>query len=148
MKTDKRGSLVVALLLAVLFLRGGEAPAQAPQPAQPSPRAEDVVQRQLDAYNARDLEAFAATYSDDIVVYRPPATTPSLSGKQELRAFYRDKRFNLPDLHAEILHRSVVGNKVVDHERITGIREQPIEAIAVYLVEDGLIQIVWLFNAE
>ena len=107
-----------------------------------------VVQRQLDAYNAHDLQAFVATYSDDVSVYRVPATTPSLSGKQKLLEFYRDSRFNLPSLHAELLHRSVVGNNVVDHERITGLRAEPVEAVAAYVVRDGLIRAVWLFYAE
>lgn len=35
--------------------------------------AEAVVQRQLEAYNARDLEAFVAQYADDVELYRPPA---------------------------------------------------------------------------
>ena len=37
---------------------------------------EDPVKRQLDAYNARDLERFVAEYHDDVNVYRPPATEP------------------------------------------------------------------------
>jgi hypothetical protein len=115
---------------------------------QPVSEVAAVVQRQLDAYNAHDLQSFVATYSDDVAVYRAPSTTPAISGKQELSEFYGNSRFNLPRLHAEVLHRSVVGNKVVDHERITGLRESPVEAIAVYLVEDGLIRTVWLFTAD
>ena len=107
-----------------------------------------VVQRQLDAYNAHDLQAFVATYSDDVSVYRVPATAPSVSGKQKLLEFYRDSRFNLPNLHAELVHRSVVGNNVIDHERITGLRAEPVEAVAAYVVRDGLIRGVWLFYAE
>ena len=110
--------------------------------------AEIVVQRQLDAYNAHDLEAFAATYSDDAAVYRIPSTSPILSGKRALSEFYGNSRFNLPGLHAELLHRSAIGNKVVDHERITGLRDAPVEAVAAYVVRDGLIQSVWLFYAE
>lgn len=110
--------------------------------------AAQLVQRQLDAYNARDLHAFVATYSDDVLLYRIPSTSPAISGKQNLAEFYRDSRFNVPELHAELLHRSVVGNKVVDHERITGLRPQPIEAVVTYIVQGGLIQSVWLVNAE
>ena len=36
-----------------------------------------IVQAQLDAYNARDLERFAATYSDDIRIWRMPASEPA-----------------------------------------------------------------------
>jgi hypothetical protein len=31
------------------------------------------VQRQLDAYNARDLERFVAEYAEDVRVFRPPS---------------------------------------------------------------------------
>ena len=106
--------------------------------------AVDVVQRQLEAYNARDLERFAATYAEDITIYRMPATEPAIRGKAQLREVYRD-RFTSPALNAEILARIVLGNKVIDHERVVGIRETPLETLAVYEVEDGLIRTVWFF---
>ena len=34
------------------------------------------MQRQLDAYNAHDLQRFVAEYTDDIQVFRPPAVAP------------------------------------------------------------------------
>jgi hypothetical protein len=107
-----------------------------------------VVQRQLDAYNSHDLPAFLATYSEDVVLYRVPATTPAIRGKQQLSDFYRTSRFNLPNLHAELLHRTVVGDKIIDHEKISGLRSQPVEAVAAYVVREGLIQSVWLFYPE
>ena len=35
--------------------------------------------------------------------------------------------------------------KVIDHERVIGIRDGPMEAVAVYEVRDGLIRNVWFF---
>jgi len=55
------------------------------------------------------------------------------------------QRFASPNLHAEILSRIVMGNKVIDHERVVGIGEQPLEAVAVYEVVGGLIKSVWFF---
>jgi len=109
--------------------------------------ASDVVQRQLEAYNARDLDAFAATYSDDVRLYRMPAPQPSVSGKAQLRDVYR-QRFASPNLHADVVTRIVLGNKVIDHERVVGIREQAVEALAVYEVEGELITTVWFFYPE
>ena len=63
----------------------------------------DVVQAQLEAYNVRDLARFLATYSDSVMVYRPPAREPSISGKTELSCFYAEHRFNLPALKADIV---------------------------------------------
>ena len=42
----------------------------------------------------------------------------------------------------------MLGNKVIDHERVVGIKEVPIEAVAVYEVVDGLIETVWFFYPE
>ena len=109
--------------------------------------ASDIVQRQLEAYNARDLERFVATYADTIRIFRMPATEPSISGKVQLAEAYR-QRFSAPSLHAEILTRVVLGNKVIDHERVRGIREHPVEAVAIYEVASDLIQTVWFFYPD
>ena len=106
------------------------------------------VQRQLDAYNAHDIEKFVAEYTDDVRVFRPPATEPVLSGRVAFAAHYAANRFNLPKLRAEVVNRIVCGNKVIDHERITGLAEQAVEAIAVYEVIDGRIRTVWFFYPE
>jgi hypothetical protein len=103
------------------------------------------VQRQLDAYNAHDLERFVAEYADDVRVFRPPATEPSLSGKRAFAEHYARNRFTLPGLRADVVNRIVVGNKVVDHERITGLHPHVVEAIAVYEVDGGRIRTVWFY---
>lgn len=128
------GALGLLLLAgcASLHTRNGDAPAA-------------VVQRQLDAYNRHDLDAFMATYRGDAKVWRMPATVPTLDGADAIRAFYRDSRFNLPRLHARLVQRSVVGRKVADHERVSGLRDAPVEALAVYDVIDGRIANVWLY---
>ncbi len=109
---------------------------------------ESLIQAQLDAYNAHDLQAFTACYSDDIKVYRPPAAEPVLSGKAAFSDFYATQRFNRPALRAEVLNRMVLGSKVVDHERVSGLSDTPFEASAVYEVRGGLICAVWFFYPE
>lgn len=104
----------------------------------------DVVQRQLEAYNARDLDRFAAAHSDRIRIFRMPSIEPAIVGKAALTEFYRG-RFSVPALHADLLARIVLGNKVIDHERIRGIQESPIEVVAVYEVSSDLIETVWFF---
>ena len=110
-------------------------------------KPEAVVQRQLEAYNERDLERFLAQYSEDVRVYRPPAAEPAIAGKVALGAFYATQRFNCTGLHAELVNRMVVGNKVIDHERISGVREQPFEVAVAYEVVGGLIHGAWMFPA-
>jgi hypothetical protein len=109
---------------------------------------ETAVQAQLDAYNARDLARFVACFASDVRVYRPPQAEPVLAGREALAAHYAANRFNIPALHAELVNRMVLGRKVIDHERIHGVRETPFEAAAVYeLGADGLIAAVWFFEA-
>jgi hypothetical protein len=109
---------------------------------------EAVVQEQLDAYNARDLARFVAVYSDEVRVYRLPGREPTLVGKAALAELYATQRFNLPGLHAELVNHMVFGNKVIDHERISGVRDQPFEVAAVYEVVDGLIRTAWFYASE
>ena len=106
-----------------------------------------IVQRQLDAYNARDLDAFVACYADDVEVFRLPALAPALAGRAALAAFYGSERFDRPGLHAELLSRVVMGRKVIDHERIAGLGDVPREVVAVYAIDvDGLIATAWFFD--
>jgi hypothetical protein len=107
-----------------------------------------IVQQQLEAYNARDLPRFLALYAEDVKLYRLPQTEPSIVGRQALGEFYATQRFNLPGLHADVLNRMVVGNKVIDHERVSGVRPQPFEAVAAYAVVNGLIQTMWFMSAD
>ena len=112
----------------------------------------DLVQRQLDAYNAHDLEAFVACFHDDVRLFRVPAngappSAPATAGKDALRAFYAEHRFSIPALRAELLGRLAAGDKVIDHERIHGLGERPTDMLAVYRIEAGLIVDVWFFTA-
>ena len=102
---------------------------------------EAVVQRQLEAYNARDLDAWLATYAADATQYEHPATLLA-SGHAEIRARMQ-ARFSEPNLHARLISRSVMGKVVVDHEVVT--RNSPggpgtVELVCIYSVERGLIQ--------
>ena len=102
---------------------------------------EVVVQRQLDAYNAKDLEAWLATYAAEARQYEHPGKLLA-SGRAEIRA-RTAPRFNEPNLHAKLIKRTVMGSVVIDHEDVTRtFPEGPgqIELVCIYLVEQGLIQ--------
>ena len=107
--------------------------------------AELPVAAQFAAYNAHDIDAFMACFAEAFRGYRMPTESPSTVGKAALRAFYREHRFNNPRLKAELLSRTVMGNKVFDHEKIYGLSPEPIESVAVFEVEDGLIQTAWFY---
>lgn len=104
---------------------------------------EGFAQRQLDAYNDRDLARFVKEYAEDVVAFRLPDTTPFLVGRAALSEHYRKNRFNLPTLHAELVNRMVFGNKVIDQERVTGVGDTVMEVAAIYEVSPAGITKVW-----
>ncbi|MGB3781220.1 MAG: nuclear transport factor 2 family protein, partial [Tunicatimonas sp.] len=98
---------------------------------------EAVVQMQLEAYNARDIDAFMDTYADSIAIYEFPNTL-IMKGKQDLRDTYT-KLFNeVTNLRAEIKHRVVLDNRVIDHEYVR-FGGKYIDAVAIYEVAEGKI---------
>ena len=101
---------------------------------------ESIVQRQLEAYNARNLSAWLATYAPDAQQFELHGSCLA-AGHAQMRERMA-VRFAEPDLHADLLSRVVMGSVVVDHERIT--RNFPegkgtIEMLCVYEVVNGLI---------
>lgn len=98
---------------------------------------EQVVQRQVNAYNHHDARVFAETYAADAAVQRPGAT---LRSRPAIEAAYGDAFAQNPELHAEIVDRNVRGNVVVDHEHVTGFADgRSAEATITYHVRNGAI---------
>lgn len=110
----------------------------------PEDRPEAVVQRQLQAYNARDIDAFLATYSDDAEL-QTLGQNPDVRGLDAMRRQYAALFAANPKLHCTITRRIVQGRYVIDHEHLTGIDglEAGIDAIAIYEVHRGKIRRVW-----
>ncbi|AXT50539.1 hypothetical protein D1818_06730 [Aquimarina sp. BL5] len=98
---------------------------------------EHVVQKQLDAYNTRNIEAFLATYADQVKVYNYPNEL-TYKGKEKMKSIYAPFFDRTPDLHCEIKNRIVYGNKVIDEELVL-INGREIKAVAIYEVENGKI---------
>ena len=98
----------------------------------------DPVDAQLAAYNARDVEAFAACYAEDVVIEDAEGNVLA-RGRAEVREQYGPFFTTTPDLHAEIDTRIRIGSHVIDEERITGVGPEPMHAVAIYHVTDGAI---------
>lgn len=101
--------------------------------------AVDVVQRQLEAYNAQDLEVFLATYAPDCQICDlNGAVTQNSHGA--IRARYAAMFAQYPENKARLVNRMALGNVVIDHEDVVrGPNGPRLEAIAIYTVRDGLI---------
>ncbi|WP_298903317.1 nuclear transport factor 2 family protein [uncultured Psychroserpens sp.] len=100
-------------------------------------KVEAIVQRNLEAYNARDIDAFMKDYADDVKLYAYPNTLQT-EGKDAMRKSYKDWFDRVKDLRAFIKKRIVIGNKVIDEEQVTA-NGQIFNAVAIYEVENGKI---------
>jgi imidazolonepropionase-like amidohydrolase len=98
---------------------------------------EMLIQRQLNAYNARNLEAFLDTYADDVKLYDFPDSLIG-SGKEKMKAMYGDFFKTAANLHCEIVDRIKLGNTIIDHERVR-FNDKVINAVAIYEVSGGKI---------
>ncbi|MEZ4921294.1 MAG: amidohydrolase family protein [Saprospiraceae bacterium] len=103
---------------------------------------EDLVQQQLNGYNARDIDAFVAPYSEDVELFTFP-NEPMGKGKANMRVQYQQLFENVPELHCELVNRIVLGNTVIDQERVTGFPSGTLEAVAIYKIENGKIAKVY-----
>ena len=101
----------------------------------------DAVDRQVEAYNDLDADAFAECYAQDVVIENADGT-PMVEGREALRAGYEKLFADKPNLRVEIVTRIRVGRWVVDEERvISDPAEEELHAVAIYrLDDDGLIE--------
>lgn len=105
---------------------------------------ETIVQRQLEAYNARDIETLLSLYATKAELYEHPAKLLAC-GAEELRSRF-SQRFLEPDLHATLLKRLVMGNIVIDHEKVMrnfSDGKSAVEIVMIYEVLNGRIIRAW-----
>jgi len=104
-------------------------------------RYELLIKQQLDAYNAKDIDAWLGTYALNARQFQLHGDCLA-SGHDEMRQRIAI-RFAEPDLHARLIQRTVVANIVVDHEIVT--RNFPegkgeMAMLCIYEIVEGLIQ--------
>ena len=104
--------------------------------------ASDVVDAQIEAYQARDVQRFLSCYADDASAVLFDGT-PIFADKQVMREQYGKLFADSPGLRLTIANRMTAGAFVVDQEEISGFRfgDMPTEitALSVYQVTDGKI---------
>lgn len=122
-------ALLCALSLALPSL-GAKAEALTP---------EQVVRAYADAASRRDVDALLALYAPDVRKHRFPGTLAS-EGREQNREKYRRNFAENPELQVKIVSLTVLGDKVVCHDRVTGLGNgKTAEELVVYQVKDGLI---------
>ena len=98
-----------------------------------------IVQQQLDAYNAQDLDTMMSFYAPAVVVSGLNGA-PTETSRDAVRARYEKAFAQFPQNKAELVNRIAVGNTVADHEHV--IRApggETFDVIAIYTFKDGLI---------
>jgi len=111
---------------------------------------EEVVQKQLEAYNQRDIKSFMAVIDPEIKVHDFATAKKTMQGYEACKAFYSKLFEHSPNLHSTILTRTVFGNKVVDHESITGRNgnDEVLELVLIYEVENAKIHKITVLRKE
>jgi hypothetical protein len=104
----------------------------------------DLIEQQVAAFNARDLDAFVACYAADARII-DASGTPMAEGHAGLRQMYSPLFANSPELHTTITNRIHIGTWVIDDEHTTGfvLPGYPTElrAVVVYhIVDDKIAQ--------
>ena len=112
-----------------------------------APNHADPVERQVEAYNRRDIDAFLSCYATDTVI-EDAIGTAVMRGHDAMRATYSELFQASPDLRAEIATRIGGGEYLIDEERITGLRgsDEEIRVVAIYHVANDVIDRVRLIR--
>ncbi len=99
----------------------------------------ELVQAQVEAYNAHDAVRMASFYADDCV-FTDMLGNITLQGRTAVLERFTTTFSRHPQNRAWIETRFSIGNLVIDHER--GERSpggEPFELVAIYTVRDGQI---------
>jgi len=105
---------------------------------------ETLAQRQLNAYNVRNIDAFLEPYAEDVEIYAYPNQL-LMKGKEQMRIRYSKMFDDTPNLHCELVGRIVQGNTVIDKERVQRA-DEIIEATAMYHIENNKIKKVYFIR--
>jgi hypothetical protein len=93
-----------------------------------------IVDRQVETFNARDINAFANCFSKDVVVKNFPMDTLYM-GRQQLKVNYEAFYKRTPAIEVKVASRIHVGQTVIDQEVVT-INGNQHHQIAIYEVDN------------
>ncbi len=99
----------------------------------------DIIQAQVDAYNAQDLDAFCRFYSEDCVIADINGEVRQ-RGRTAIRERFGEMFAQFPQSRCWITQRIAVGNHVIDHEQGERAPGGPGSKVAaIYTLKGGLI---------
>jgi len=100
----------------------------------------EVVEEQLLAYNAKDVERFILAYSEDVVIEDGEGNL-LMKGQDQMREQYGALFKTNPELNCRIVKRMRIGNYIVDEEEVSGVKgySTPMHAVVIYRIEEEKI---------
>ena len=99
----------------------------------------ELIQRQLDAYNNQNIEAFLACYAEDAVLACLNGDITH-RGLAAIRKRHEDLFYEFPRNHARLMNRIDLGTTVIDHEQVERAPGgDKFEVAAIYTIKGGKI---------
>ena len=99
----------------------------------------DLVQRQLDAYNRQDIEAFLDCYTEDAVLGGLNGDITQ-AGAAEIRARHLELFAQFPENKADVVNQIDLGSTVILHEDVSRAPGgDTFQVAAIYTIRDGKI---------
>lgn len=105
-----------------------------------------LVQRQVNAYNEGNIISFLECFSEDCEIFEFEGGKLIMKGHEAMRERYGKMFAEKKNLHCIIENRIVIGNKVIDKERVLGLATSDVHAVAIYEIKDGKIIKCWFLR--
>lgn len=109
-----------------------------------------IVQKSMESYNNRNITAFMSVMDPNVTFHNFSNGTLTMQGAAACRDFYSALFAASPKLNSTILTRTVFGNKIIDHEYITGRNgsAEAIELVLIYEVGNEKINKITVLRKE
>lgn len=99
-----------------------------------------LIDKLVEAYNSSNARAFADLFEETAVVYEHP-NQPTQKSREEIFEYYEKLFAEYPNNRTEVLHRIVIGNRIIDHEQVKrSFDAEPFDVLTIYGMGDELIK--------
>lgn len=100
----------------------------------------NIIDLLVERYNSSDAKAFADLFDLEAQVFEHPSLLTQKS-REEIFECYQALFEKYPLNRTKVLHRIVIGNRIIDHESVQRHPEQePFEVLTIYEMETNLIK--------
>jgi hypothetical protein len=101
---------------------------------------EILIDKLVEHYNNHNARGFADCFAENVKTYEHPNILAQNS-REEIYKTYTKVFAMRPNNRTTVVHRIIIGNRVIDHEKVNReIDDEPFDAIAIYEIENNLIQ--------